>query len=113
MADPAPVHFDATAAAIVADECRRTSALLGDLTGQRVRLTAAGCDQWQGGNRKSFDDDLHTMSRHVNRISDDLLRVAGDLGRATDVAQVEQRARDLAVQQAQQTAVPDARRGPR
>ena len=112
MPDPTPVRFDPAAAATVADECRRTSAVLGDLTGQRVRLAAIAREQWRGNNRQSFDDDLRTMTTEVNRISDDLLRTAGGLGQATDAAQLEQRARDLA-QQARQPAVPDLRTGPR
>lgn len=108
--DPTPVipdvHFDPAAAAAVADECRRTSALLADLTGQRVRLAARARETWRGRNRQAFDDDLHMMSSEVSRISDDLLRTAGDLSQATDAAQLEQRSRDLARQQ-QPAATPD------
>ncbi len=103
MPDPKPVlpdvHFDPAAAAAVADECRRTSALLGDLTGQRVRLAASAREHWRGRNRQAFDDDLNTMTTEVHRISDDLLRTAGDLSQATDAAHLEQRTRDLANQQ--------------
>jgi hypothetical protein len=105
MPDPNPalqdVHFDPAAAAAVADECRRTSALLADLTGQRVRLAARAREHWRGRNRHAFDDDLNTMTTEVHRISDDLLRAAGDLSQATDTAQLEQRSRDLARQQQQ------------
>jgi hypothetical protein len=101
--DPNPVlqdvHFDPAAAAAVADECCRTSAVLADLTGQRVRLAARAREQWRGRNRQAFDDDLHTVTTEVNRISDDLLRTAGDLSQATDASQLEQRTRDLARQQ--------------
>jgi uncharacterized protein YukE len=111
MPDPTPVHFDPAAAAAVADECRRTSALLADMTGQRVRLAATAREQWRGRNRQGFDDDLHFMTTEVNRLSDALLRTAGGLGQATDAARLEQHVRDLAAQQ--QPAVPDLRRGPR
>lgn len=103
MPDPSPVppkvHFDPAAAVAVADECRRTSALLADLTGQRVRLAAKAREHWRGHNRLAFDDDLTMMTTEVHRISDDLLRAAGDLSQATDAAQLEQRTRDLARQQ--------------
>jgi hypothetical protein len=46
MRVPLNVHFDPA----VADECRRTSALLADLTGQRVRLAAKAREHWRGRN---------------------------------------------------------------
>jgi hypothetical protein len=110
---PPTVHFDPAAAAAVADECRRTSALLADLTGQRVRLAARAREHWRGHNRRAFDDDLSTMTTEVHRISDDLLRAAGDLSQATDAAQLEQRARDLAHQQQPAATDTGGRTGPR
>jgi uncharacterized protein YukE len=105
MSEPVPVspdvHFDPVAAAAVADECRRTSALLAELTGQRVRLAATAREHWRGRNRQAFDDDLHMITTEVSRISDDLLRAAGDLSQATDAAQLEQRSRDHARPQPQ------------
>jgi len=94
------VHFDAAAATAVADECRRTCAVLEELTGQRVRLAGRAREQWEGRNRLAFDDELHSMTVEMQRISDALLGVAGGVAQATDQAQAEQRTRDLARQQA-------------
>jgi hypothetical protein len=95
------VRFDPAAALTVAAECHRAGALLAELIGHRLHLATRAREHWRGRHRREFDENLRWMTAEVTQISDDLLRIAGDLAQATDEAQLEQLLREQTRQQLQ------------